>query len=24
VTDEAIYMAFTIRNVGAGIAVLDR
>ncbi len=24
VTDEAIYLAFTVRNVGAGIAVLDR
>lgn len=24
VTDEAIYMAFTVRNVGAGVAVLDR
>jgi hypothetical protein len=24
VTDAAIYMAFTVRNVGAGIAVLDR
>jgi hypothetical protein len=23
-TDEAIYMAFTVRNVGAGIGVLDR
>ena len=24
VTDEAIYVAFTVRNAGAGIAVLDR
>lgn len=24
VTDEAIYMAFTVRNAGSGIAVLDR
>ena len=24
ITPEAIYMAFTVRNVGAGIAVLDR
>jgi hypothetical protein len=24
ITDDAIYLAFTVRNVGAGIAVLDR
>ena len=24
VTDDAVYMAFTVRNVGAGVAILDR
>jgi hypothetical protein len=24
ITDEALYLAFTVRNVGAGVAVLDR